>query len=63
MKNFMKPAEDEKKKDLVDKKNTAETSIFAAEKSLKEYGDKLDEATKTSINEKIRANLAITYIR
>jgi molecular chaperone DnaK len=48
-------AEDEKKKELVDKKNTAETSLFAAEKSLKEYGDKLDEATKTSINDAITA--------
>ena len=46
-------AEDEKKKDLIDKKNTADTSIFAAEKSMKEYGDKLDEATKTSINDAI----------
>lgn len=46
-------AEDEKKKDLIDKKNTADTSIFAAEKSMKEYGDKLDEVTKTSINDAI----------
>ncbi len=46
-------AEDEKKKELIDKKNTADTSIFAAEKSMKEYGDKLDEATKTSINDAI----------
>ncbi len=46
-------AEDEKKKELVDKKNTAETSLFAAEKSLKEYGDKLDDATKTSINDAV----------
>jgi molecular chaperone DnaK len=47
--------EDEKKKDLVDKKNTAETTIFAAEKAVKEHGDKLDDATKTAINEKITA--------
>ncbi len=47
--------EDEKKKELVDKKNTAETSLFAAEKSLKEYGDKLDEATKASIDGAIAA--------
>ncbi len=46
-------AEDEKKKDLIDKKNTADTSIFAAEKSMKEYGDKLDEGTKTAINDAI----------
>lgn len=48
-------AEDEKKKELVDKRNTADTSIFAAEKALKEYGDKLDDATKTAINEKVAA--------
>jgi molecular chaperone DnaK len=47
--------EDEKKKDLVDKRNTAETSIFAAEKSLKDYADKLDDATKIAINDKITA--------
>ena len=46
-------AEDEKKKELIDKKNTADTTLFGAEKSLKEYGDKLDEATKTSINDAI----------
>ncbi len=46
-------AEDEKKKDLVDKRNTADTSLFAAEKSMKEYGEKLDDATKTSINDAI----------
>ncbi len=45
--------EDAKKKELVDKKNTAEMSIFTAEKSLKEYGEKIDEATKKSIEEKI----------
>lgn len=48
-------AEDDKKKELVDKRNTADTSIFAAEKALKEYGEKLDDATKTAINEKIAA--------
>lgn len=48
-------AEDEKKKDLVDKRNTAETTVFAAEKSLKDYGDKIPEETKTAINDKITA--------
>ncbi len=48
-------AEDEKKRDLVDKKNTAETSIFAAEKSLKEYGDKIPVETKTAIEDKMKA--------
>lgn len=45
--------EDEKKKNLIDKRNTADTTVFGAEKSLKEYGDKIDEATKTSINDAI----------
>lgn len=47
--------EDSKKKELVDEKNTAEMMIFSAEKSLKEYGDKIDAALKTSVEEKIVA--------
>lgn len=48
-------AEDEKKRELVDKRNTADTSIFAAEKSLKEYGDKVPAETKTAIEDKLKA--------
>lgn len=47
--------EDAKKKALVDEKNTAEMLIFSAEKSLKEYGDKIDASLKTSVEEKIVA--------
>jgi molecular chaperone DnaK len=47
-------AEDEKKKELVEKKNTAETTVFAAEKSLKDYGDKIPAETKTAIEDKIK---------
>lgn len=47
--------EDAKKKALVDEKNTAEMMIFSAEKSLKEYGDKVDATLKTSVEEKIAA--------
>lgn len=47
-------AEDEKKKELVDKRNTADTTIFAAEKSLKEYGDKIPAETKTAIEDKVK---------
>lgn len=47
--------EDEKKKALVDEKNTAEMMIFSAEKSLKEYGDKVDTSLKSSVEEKINA--------
>ena len=48
-------AEDEKKKELIDKRNTADTTVFAAEKSLKEYGDKIPADTKTAIEDKIKA--------
>jgi len=47
--------EDAKKKELVDEKNTAEMMIFTAEKSLKEYGDKVPAETKTEVEEKIKA--------
>ncbi|MFT7557566.1 MAG: molecular chaperone DnaK [Planctomycetota bacterium] len=46
--------EDKTKKELVDKRNTAEMTIFTAEKALKEHGEVIDEATKTSIEEKIK---------
>jgi molecular chaperone DnaK len=42
---------DKKKRELVDAKNTADTSIFAIEKSMKEHGDKLDDATKKIIDD------------
>jgi molecular chaperone DnaK len=47
--------EDAKKKELVDEKNTAEMMIFSAEKSLKEYGDKITLELKASVEEKITA--------
>jgi molecular chaperone DnaK len=46
--------EDKKKKELADEKNTAEMMIFTAEKSLKEYGDKVPAENKSLIEEKIR---------
>jgi molecular chaperone DnaK len=39
----------------VDKRNTADTTVFAAEKSLKEYGDKIPAETKTAIEDKVKA--------
>lgn len=47
--------EDAKKKELVDEKNTAEMMIFSAEKSLKEYGDKVAPELKISVEEKLGA--------
>ncbi len=47
--------EDDKKKALADEKNTADAMIFSAEKSIKEYGDKIPAETKTLVEEKINA--------
>jgi len=47
--------EDAKKKELADEKNTAEMMIFTAEKSLKEYGDKVSPEIKTAVEEKVTA--------
>jgi molecular chaperone DnaK len=45
--------EDKKKKDLVDANNMADSMIYTTEKSLKESEDKLDEDTKSNINQAI----------
>src|ERR1035437_4316005 len=47
--------EDKKKKELVDEKNTAEMMIFSAEKSLKEYGEKITPDLKKNVEDKIAA--------
>jgi molecular chaperone DnaK len=48
-------SEDATKKELADVKNTAEMMIFTAEKSVKEYGDKVTAEIKTEIENKIGA--------
>lgn len=45
--------EDKKKKDLADIKNTAEMTMFTAEKALKDSGDKVPEDIKKSVEEKV----------
>jgi molecular chaperone DnaK len=45
--------EDKKKRELVDARNMADSLIYTTEKSIKETGDKLDEATKDGINQAI----------
>jgi len=47
--------EDKKKKELADAKNMADKMLFTAEKSVKEYGDKVSADVKTSIEAKITA--------
>lgn len=51
----MHAEEDKKKKELVDLKNTAEMMYFTAEKSLKDYGDKVPAEVKTEVEEKMTA--------
>ncbi len=47
--------EDKKRKELIEIRNQSDTLIYSTEKNLKELGDKVDEATKGQINEKIEA--------
>jgi molecular chaperone DnaK len=45
--------EDKKKKDLVEARNQADALIYSTEKSIKDLGDKVDEATKKQAEEAI----------
>ena len=49
----MHAEEDKKKRELVDARNVADSMVYSTEKSLKEEGDNLDEATKGDINKAI----------
>jgi len=49
----MHAEEDKKKRELVDARNMADSLIYSTEKSVKEVGDKLDEATKSNINQAV----------
>ena len=48
-------AEDAQKKDLIETKNQAESTIYISEKSLREAGDKVPEDVKKGVAEKIDA--------
>ncbi len=45
--------EDKKKRDLVEARNQADSLIYSTEKSLKDLGDKIDQATQDQIKEAI----------
>jgi len=52
--------EDQKKRELIDTRNQADSMIYMTEKSLKEHGDKVDPAIKSSIESAIsRAKTAM----
>lgn len=48
-------AEDQKKKELVETQNAADQLTYAAEKALKEHGDKVGDDVKKNVQEKIDA--------
>ena len=45
--------EDKRRKDLVETRNQADAMVHATEKSLKDLGDKVDAATKASVEKEI----------
>ncbi len=45
--------EDKKKRELIDARNMADSLIYSTEKSIKEAGDKLDQAATADINSAI----------
>ncbi|MFH1759175.1 MAG: molecular chaperone DnaK [Patescibacteria group bacterium] len=45
--------EDKQKRELIDLHNQAESAVYAAEKALKEAGDKVPEDIKTAVTQKI----------
>ena len=47
--------EDEEQKNKVEAKNMADSTIFTAEKALKDAGEKLDSKIKTEVEDKIKA--------
>jgi len=46
--------EDRNKKNLVDARNTADTLIYTTEKSLSEFADKIDDGTRTEIEDEVK---------
>ncbi|MBU1124647.1 MAG: Hsp70 family protein, partial [Candidatus Omnitrophica bacterium] len=46
-------ADDVKKKDLIETVNQADTLVYATEKSLKDYGDKVSQAERADIESKL----------
>jgi len=48
-------AEDKKKRELIEAKNQGDNLVYSTEKSLKEFGDKIDASEKAKIEEGITA--------
>ncbi|WP_298273165.1 molecular chaperone DnaK [Geobacter sp.] len=48
-------AEDRKKRDLIEARNQADSLVYSTEKSLREFGDKIDAAEKQKIEDAVAA--------
>jgi molecular chaperone DnaK len=46
-------SEDKKRRELIEARNHADSTVYQTEKSLKEFGDKIDAAEKQKIEEKL----------
>ena len=46
-------SEDKKKRELIEAKNHADSTVYQTEKSLREFGDKIEAADKQKIEEKL----------
>ena len=49
----MHAEEDKKRKELIEARNQADTMVYSVEKNIKEFGDKVDAAERTRIEEAI----------
>ncbi|MCG6893205.1 MAG: molecular chaperone DnaK [Desulfobacteraceae bacterium] len=47
--------EDQRKREIVEARNHADTLIYSTEKSIRDLGDKVDEATKSKVEEAVSA--------
>ena len=45
--------EDKRRKELIEARNSADSLVYSVEKNVKEFGDKVDAAEKTKIEEAI----------
>jgi molecular chaperone DnaK len=45
--------EDRKRRELIEARNNADNTVYAAEKALREFGDKVPEYIKTEVDKKV----------
>jgi molecular chaperone DnaK len=45
--------EDNKRKELIEVRNNADSAVYTAEKTLRDLGDKIEESLKTEVNEQV----------